>query len=286
MSTPERAGWYDDPEDESRLRYFDGIIWSDRTVPKQTRWAQPVTDPAQPATGPAQPGTGPAQPGTDVFGRPTPPGGAQPPYGQAPHGQAPYGHAAAATPEATTTDGQPLAGYGVRVAAYILDGFILAIINLVVAGWALWLWVADYWGFAWDAAVSGNQDAVRDLSPDELWGLFDWQYFYIALGLMLLVQMLYHVGFLAARGATPGKMVLGISVRRLDRPGPMGVGVAFMRVLLPLTVGVFQTVPLLGYLLGLIGVVDLVWPLRDRNRQALHDRIAGTQVVVGKRSPR
>ena len=46
MSTPERAGWYDDPEDETQLRYFDGIIWSERTEPKSTRVARVPADPA------------------------------------------------------------------------------------------------------------------------------------------------------------------------------------------------------------------------------------------------
>ncbi|MGO4244520.1 DUF2510 domain-containing protein, partial [Janibacter sp. RAF20_2_2] len=60
MSTPERAGWYDDPEDETQLRYFDGIIWSERTVPRQTRAAQPTPEIApqgDPAVGPGAPGT-------------------------------------------------------------------------------------------------------------------------------------------------------------------------------------------------------------------------------------
>ena len=297
MSTPERAGWYDDPEDDSRLRYFDGIIWSDRTVPKQTRSAQPP-----PSTEPVAPSGGP---GTDVFGRPTSASGqthqapvhpsahvsapgqqsghqqGQPGWGMPPqHQQAAWGQQVTAEP--TTEDGQTLAGYGARAGAYIIDVLIVGVLNLLLTGWAWWLWMADYWSFAWDAGMSGDPDAVNDLSPEELLGFFDWQYFAIAVGLSLLLQAAYHIGFLATRSATPGKMLLGLSVRRADRAGRLSVGTAFMRMLLPLSVGVCSMIPLLSYLVWLVAVVDLLWPLKDPRRQALHDKIAGTQVVRGK----
>ena len=44
-------------------------------------------------------------------------------------------------------------------------------------------------------------------------------------------------------------------------------------------------VPLLSYLVFFVTLADLLWPLRDPRRQALHDKIAGTQVVRG-RQPR
>lgn len=299
MSTPESAGWFDDPEDDSQLRYFDGIIWSDRTAPRRApRRQRPA--PEDPA---AQEG-----PGTDVFGRPTagagqqrhaqqpherqsqqPWAGQQPQRGQqqppagwdAPQQQAGWGQQVPAAGP-TTSDGQPLASYGARVGAYLIDLLIVGLLNLLVAGWAWYLWMADYWTYVWDAAMAGDQDAVNNLTPEQLLGFFDWKYLFIATGLSLLVQAAYHIGFLATRNATPGKMMLGLSVRRVDRPGPFGVGQAFMRMLLPLGVGVFSMVPLLSYLLWFVSVADLVWPIKDQRRQALHDKIAGTQVVKGK----
>ena len=57
-----------------------------------------------------------------------------------------------------------------------------------------------------------------------------------------------------------------------------------MRMLLPLMLRLLWTV------MGLLEVVgrslDLLWPLRNPRRQALHDKIAGTEVVVGRRAPR
>ena len=28
------AGWYDDPQDPSQLRYWDGVVWSNHVSPK------------------------------------------------------------------------------------------------------------------------------------------------------------------------------------------------------------------------------------------------------------
>lgn len=276
MSTPESAGWYDDPEDETQLRYFDGIIWSDHRVPRQTRVAQPPA-----AVGSAH-RAGADAPGTDVFGRPTGAHGA-PGHGPASPTQQPtQPHARPGGTEPHTADGQPLATYGARVGAYLIDSVILMVLNLLVAGWAWWLWAADYWRFVWRAALAGDQDAVNSLDTQQMLSFFDWEYLFIAVGLGLLVLAAYHVGFLATRNATPGKMMLGLTVRKVDRRGRLGVGTAFMRVLLPLAVGVFSLIPLVSYLLFFLSTADLLWPIRDPQRQALHDKIAGTLVVKGK----
>ena len=31
---PVSSGWYDDPRDATQLRYWDGILWTERTMPK------------------------------------------------------------------------------------------------------------------------------------------------------------------------------------------------------------------------------------------------------------
>ena len=47
-------------------------------------------------------------------------------------------------------------------------------------------------------------------------------------------------------------------------------------------------IPLIGGLWPVLMVVDGLWPLWDEKRQTLHDKIASTQVVMGKqpRTPR
>lgn len=295
MNTPERAGWYDDPEDESRLRYFDGIIWSDRTVPRQTpqRQAAPEGDPDA-ATRPR------GDVGTDVYGRPVSggpqpgqhpqqqPGWGAPPqgWGAPQHSQQGWGgpqqqgwnqqpHAT----QLTTQDGQPLAGYGERAGAYLIDTLVLGLLNLVCAGWAWWLFMADYLAYSQDLMGSGQGDAQPPTFSEAI-SLMDYRFFFIAIGISLVISAIYNVGFLAARGATPGKLLVGISVRRVDAPGRLGVGVSFMRMVLPLALKVLSA---LTCLLDVVGrAVDLLWPLKDERRQALHDKIAGTQVVKGK----
>ena len=300
MSTPERAGWYDDPEDDSQLRYFDGIIWSDRTVPKRapSREPAPVADETSTHGGPA----------TDVFGRPTgasgqagqpgqpAPGsggapGAQHQQGWVPSQSGQHGWRAPQQPEPTreaeptTEDGQPLAGYGPRVAAYFIDLIIVGFLIIVFAGWFFWRGSEGYRDLVVEVARTGNQERVNSMTPEEMLGLFDMQDLLLGIGVTLLVFAIYHVLFLATLSATPGKRLLGLSVRRTDGPGRLGVGTAFMRILLPLGIQVVSLLPLIGYLLFFVTAADLLWPIKDVRRQALHDKIAGTQVVKG-RQPR
>ena len=299
MSNPERAGWYDDPQDESRLRYFDGIIWTDNTVsrgpaPGQQPAAAPEPQPGDREAPAGAPGAGPA-PTTDVYGRPVgPPQGGQQYPGQPPQpgqgfqgqglqGQGfQYGHPQAPL-RPTTEDGVPLADFGQRVGAFLIDTVVLGIISLLASGWAFWRFMADYWNFAMDAAMN-DPAAVEDLTITQVAGYLDYQYFFIAIGIMLVCQAVYGIGFLVALGATPGKLAMGISVRRADRPGRPGVGTAFMRMLLPLVLRLLWGFTCIFELV--VRTVDLLWPLRNPERQALHDRIAGTVVVQGKQPPR
>lgn len=267
MSTPERAGWYDDPEDESQLRYFDGVVWSQHRVPRRAPAPEPVPQ-TQHSAGPQR----------DVFGRPTQP--TQPPQA------APDGWPQTQEGAPTTDEGEPLAGIGARFGAYLIDATVLGFLIAVVSGWAWYRWIADYWSYVYDAAMAGDTAAVEGLSPEQIMSMLDMRYMVIATGLSLLVLAVYHVGFLATLRATPGKLVLGLSVRRADRPGRLGVGTAFMRVLLPLALGVMSALPLISLFATLIWVVDKLWPLRDPRRQALHDKVAGTLVVVSRRGDR
>ena len=43
--TPDRAGWFDDPDNSEQLRYFDGILWTSHTTPRRTVWKDPAAEP-------------------------------------------------------------------------------------------------------------------------------------------------------------------------------------------------------------------------------------------------
>ena len=87
---------------------------------------------------------------------------------------------------------------------------------------------------------------------------------------------------LLRRGQTPGKLIMKLWVVR-DSADPAGWGLMLVREVL-----------VKGLLFGLIGgttfyigvLVDLLWPLWDRNKQTLHDRSQGTHVVQGPRQER
>jgi len=73
-------------------------------------------------------------------------------------------------------------------------------------------------------------------------------------------------------GQTFGKRVLGIAVRDAATGGAIGVQRAVLRYVV---VGLFRVV----LFFGLFTLLDGLWPLWDSQRQALHDKIAGSVVV-------
>ena len=83
--------------------------------------------------------------------------------------------------------------------------------------------------------------------------------------LVLLMALAYHVGFIAWKGTTVGGIIMQLRVVRMDGTPVRGAD-ALVRGL----ASIFSTVVLgLGFL----------WIIRDPERQAWHDRIAGTYVV-------
>jgi len=106
------------------------------------------------------------------------------------------------------------------------------------------------------------------------------QDFYIQLALFFGIGLIYHLAFLGAVGATPGKMALGLRVVPADQglaPPGLAWGRAAARAVIWRLLTQFWT------LLWLVLLLDVLWPLWDKKQRALHDRIVGTQVV---RNPR
>ena len=302
MSTPTTPGWYDDPEDDTQLRYFDGVVWSKHTTPRSTRPAAAAPQPGQqqfPGQGhpPQYPGQGAGQyPGQGAGQAPPPSAGgwSSPPVPQ-PGQQNPqfpgsqqqpgwstppqYGWSQPAGP--TTPDGQPLASYWQRVGAFVVDFIATSLIGGIFS-LPIQLQVRDELTATMDglangtATVSDVVDAVLKATADHV----------VALTLIALaVSVVYHVVFVGLFSATPGKLLLGISIRRPEAPGRVGWTIAVRRRLLQTALGVLRLSPALEILYLLGSGLDLVWPAWDKRRQALHDKVAGTVVVRG-RAPR
>lgn len=273
MDNSATPGWYDDPDDVTRLRYFDGLVWTERTMAKTVRTGVdslvPPSAPAQTAPGHAlgagegaAPGPYPAQT-----------------YGQPAYPQQPDTQQAWTGPVARTADGDEYASYLQRVGAYLLDGLLNGLIVAVVAGYPMWRAMQPYVDF-----IERTLDGETVDQPNPLlgvWGMVDPVWYAVAFALSLIIGTLYHVLFIGLRGQTPGKMALGISVRRADRPGAPGVATAIKRYLLVIVTGVLGLIPVVGSLGGLVTIIDLLFPLWDQKRQALHDKIGGTVVVKG-----
>ena len=284
MYMPSHAGWFDDPADATQLRYFDGVIWTSHTAPRVTR-----------ASG-VEPGQ--VQPGQQQY-----PGQGHPPQypGQVSSPQAPYQQLPGAGPtpqppqwsaptypgawgRPATPDGQPLASYGQRVGAFLIDWFIQAVISGVLGSYFLAKALSGYvdqFTSMMNQAQAGQQPDVAQLAASIDRGALT---IYYLIGMIVFAA--YQLLFLTRSGRTPGKALVGISVRLRERPGPPSVGVVARRIALPIALFVVELVPIVGAL-GLVGrALDLLWPSWDANRQALHDKVAGTVVVVGEQPRR
>ena len=86
-----------------------------------------------------------------------------------------------------------------------------------------------------------------------------------ALGISLVLLLLYFTLFLGDGGQTLGKRLLGVKVVRADGV-EIGYGRAFLRA-----VGYWASSSVLG--------LGFLWALWDRRKQAWHDKIAGTVVI-------
>ncbi len=272
MSTPTAPGWYEDPEDPDQLRYFDGIVWSSHTTPRRPAApASPEPTRAVPtgwgqAAGPhGQHGY--AQPGQ---GAPQNPWAAPPPT---PGGQVAWG----TTRSGILPDGARLAEWWRRLVAKIIDWVVVGlIVALLSAGYLTELVDAfqAYFEAALRAAESGATPDTSALEAATLDAALP-----ITL-ISLAVTVVYDVLFLVWRGATPGKMVLGTVVRPADAPGGVSFPMALRRQAILVLTNLMGLVPILGVLGTMLSVIDPAWLLWDPRRQALHDKVAGTVVVI------
>lgn len=248
------SGWYDDPADPSRFRYWDGMVWSSQVAPKVSAMVA--------EQGAEQPGYG-----------------QQSGYGQQPElvPQTAYGQQPAwKVQPPTTPDGVPLAGWWQRVGARLLDGLFLLPLTLPFTGWFYYRYftgivdrVKDL-----DARAAAANDVGTTPVVDFPWGLI--LYPVAAAIIATLVAGAYEVFFLIRSGATPGKKILGISVRLRDTAGPMPMKTVLGRAACEWG---FRVV-------GGLSTLDVLWPLWDDKKQALHDKVVGTNVVVGRQAKR
>ncbi|MBO1756203.1 RDD family protein [Allobranchiibius sp. CTAmp26] len=254
--TQRPSGWYEDPDDPDQLRYWDGILWSPRRMPKVKPGLE-RSGPVPVAAG--RPDDGPHRGGTL---RPTPRPQADPWRKEPPHQQAP-----------TTPDGDVLAGWWRRGGAVIIDFVLTSLVSALVAfPWTLdrARQTSDYFHTLTTWRGSGPSPQVPYNLAHPPWQIF------VA---NIAVYALYEVGMTVWRGQTVGKIVTGIRVRRTASAGSPGLAAAVNRFLVKCVYVLVSFVPALSWIAAAFALVDYLWPLRDPARRALHDISAGTYVV-------
>jgi uncharacterized RDD family membrane protein YckC len=147
------------------------------------------------------------------------------------------------------------AGFWIRLLARMIDGFILSIPTIVLVVPLMIM-----------LGLATRPGRLMPLGSAVLPAVVMMQAVMILIG--TAVGATYETFFVATRGATPGKMALGLKIVRADG-SPVSAGLAFGRYLAHL---------LSGYLLG-IGYLMAAF---DPEKQALHDRICQTRVIYNR----
>jgi uncharacterized RDD family membrane protein YckC len=138
-----------------------------------------------------------------------------------------------------------LASRAKRLAGFVADLVVLTGVALVLV-----------------PLTGASFDDVDTLSPTSTFSLAN-----------LVVLALYQIGFIAWRGQTPGKVIVGTEVVDIDTGAVPDLTGAVARFVLPAAAGF---VP--GFGTGLT-IAVYAWILWDPRRQGLHDKLARTVVV-------
>jgi uncharacterized RDD family membrane protein YckC len=213
---PMDAGWYNDPFGRFAQRYHDGDDWSEHVSYGDGR---SFADPS----------------GTD----PTV------------SGPMPSGPATWAPPSATDLRGPDLASPWLRLAASLLDGFIVGLPISIVT-----------------ELLFGPAIEVIETTAFAGQPTFEVDVNWPSLVLSLILGGTYYTGMVAKYGRTLGKMVCGMTVADAETQGLPSVRAAFVR-----------WVVTYSYILIVPFIVTAVMIFSDPRRQTLHDKAAHTIVL-------
>jgi uncharacterized RDD family membrane protein YckC len=159
-----------------------------------------------------------------------------------------------------TTAQAPYATWGIRVGGYLIDTVIFLVVLVV-------LFILFRHSNTLEVhlmARRGNGTKRRHFStvPFLITGVL-----YIIYGTVLCGS---------SRGQTVGMMAVGVRAVREGSLGTLGYGRALARAVVE---GVLRLVDLLFFVLGLVWLLDMLFPLWDKKRQTLHDKVAGSVVL-------
>ncbi|HVD82461.1 MAG TPA: RDD family protein [Propionibacteriaceae bacterium] len=245
------SGWYPDPVSSAQERYWDGWQWSRNT--------RPIEHPAS--------GGGYGQVSYPPYPNPNVrAANARPPLGYA-------GPRTASAQATMTADGVPLSSWWWRALAVVIDNVILSVIITIVT-FPVWQSLYAAWSSYFNAVLEAQRSGVAPPTMS-VTDLISGRNQMILTMATLGIGMLYHVGFLRWKSATPGKLLCGLRVVPVDHghaTGPLPWSSILIR-------SAIWVLPSINSFLSLITVLDVLFPLWHPKRQALHDLAAKTQVI-------
>jgi uncharacterized RDD family membrane protein YckC len=270
MSTPQvPPGWYPDPGDPARTRWWDGFAWTDRTQPPPYTGTYAAPNNPTPPNQPYPPQGYPAQGYPAAQGYPPAPGY---PAGAQWQQPGPLG-----------PTGVPLASFWRRLGGYLIDQLILAVPTTLIAIPILLPTLGDF-----IREIDANSERLDPNSPaydPAYWTtLVDGQFFasLAVIGVLsLAISAAYWIVAIGRFGRTVGGLAVG--VRAIDVNGSLpGYGRATVRWAVPASTNLIGLIPFVGFVGVLLQLLIYLWILWDPQRQGLHDKAAGTYVILDR----
>ncbi len=149
------------------------------------------------------------------------------------------------------------AGFWRRLVAFMIDSTMVTIIFVVLC-------VIAVLAFFFGAMSANNSALLNDLVKPKGFS----SVVLLTLVFYITIHIAYFTYFHGTAGRTPGKMLLGLQVYCADGT-EVSFGIAFLRAV--------------GYMVSsLLGTFPLgfIWAAFDNKKQAWHDKIAGTVVII------
>ncbi len=173
-------------------------------------------------------------------------------------------------------DSRRYGGFWMRVAARIIDGFVLVIPAGVVAVACIVLFLGPATISAIFASLSEGQRGLEKLdqiSPFAIIGAM-----LAGLAANLGIQAAYECYMVTSFGATLGKMAMGLTIVTL-RGERLTLQQSLLRFGLHQGISILGVIPFVGLLTSVYALVDAIVLGTDARKQSLHDRFAKTLVV-------
>lgn len=235
-------GWYRDPSNPSRLRFWDGAAWTDQ-----------LRDAPAPPPPPAMPVPAP-----------------MPPPRFATMSQVSQAYVTGPT-------GTPYASLWRRFAGLVIDNILFFPLTLIILGPQLWSGMSKVFQCASDPAIADNQALMQKCAENaiDLTGLT------MAALIASAVQVIYFVVCLSLWGRTLGGQLVGIRCVT-DVGSHPSWGQSTIRSIIPLGFSLLGALPVIGFVAGIAQIIAYLSMLWSPRRQTLMDQAAKTFVVRHK----